>query len=215
MKDVRIALDDSGHARGFAFVEFEDTNVAQTALAANNYELKKRRIAVTLSDPRVRARHRSEIGLSRVAEARSRSIRITDLPPATQEGLLQQMLEKIVPINRVEVLIDKQEAIVELKTPADAGRLLLRTEPIMFGGNVLRLREDVPSSRSSQAPNQTRGATLFAPRKLGPSKLRAGLGFKKDDPGEAVVATPGSSSTGNVSKGQDDFRKMLLRGSNT
>ena len=24
MKDVRIALDDSGHARGFAFVEFED-----------------------------------------------------------------------------------------------------------------------------------------------------------------------------------------------
>ena len=53
-----------------------------------------------------------------MAEARSRSIRITDLPPATQEGLLQQMLEKIVPINRVEVLIDKQEAIVELKTPA-------------------------------------------------------------------------------------------------
>ena len=25
MKDVRIALDDGGHARGFAFVEFEDT----------------------------------------------------------------------------------------------------------------------------------------------------------------------------------------------
>lgn len=79
---------------------------------------------------------------------------------------------------------------------------------------MLRLSEDVPSSRSSQAPKQTRGATLFAPRKLGPSKPRAGLGFKKDDPGEAVVA-PGSSSTGNVSKGQDDFRKMLLRGSNT
>ena len=61
---------------------------------------------------------RSEIGLSRVAEVRSRSIRITNLPPATQEGLLQQMLEKIVPIGRVEVFIDKREAIVELKTPA-------------------------------------------------------------------------------------------------
>jgi hypothetical protein len=61
---------------------------------------------------------RSEIGLSRVAEARTRSIRITNLPPATQEGLLQQMLEKIVPVSRVEVFIDKQEAIVELKTPA-------------------------------------------------------------------------------------------------
>jgi hypothetical protein len=28
------------------------------------------------------------------------------------------MLEKIVPVTRVEVFIDKQEAIVELKTPA-------------------------------------------------------------------------------------------------
>lgn len=61
---------------------------------------------------------RSEIGLSRIAEARNRSIRITNLPPATQEGLLQQMLEKIIPVSRVEVFIDKQEAIVELKTPA-------------------------------------------------------------------------------------------------
>jgi hypothetical protein len=61
---------------------------------------------------------RSEIGLSRVAEARTRSIRITNLPPATQEGLLQQMLAKIIPVSRVEVFIDKQEAIVELMTPA-------------------------------------------------------------------------------------------------
>ena len=53
-----------------------------------------------------------------MAEARTRSIRITNLPPATQEGLLQQMLEKIVSVSRVEVFIDKQEAIVELKTPA-------------------------------------------------------------------------------------------------
>ena len=53
-----------------------------------------------------------------MAEARTRSIRITNLPPATQEGLLQQMLEKIVPVSRVEVFIHKQEAIVELKTPA-------------------------------------------------------------------------------------------------
>ncbi|KAF8798785.1 hypothetical protein BYT27DRAFT_7202479 [Phlegmacium glaucopus] len=211
VKDVRIALEDNGHARGFAFVEFEDINDAQTALAANNYELKKRRIAVTLSDPRVRARHRSEIGLSRVAEARSRSIRITNLPSATQEGLLQQMLEKIVPVSRVEVFIDKQEAIVELKTPADAGRLLLRTEPIIFGGSTLRLGEDIPSSRSSQAPNQARGTTLFAPRKLGPSKPRTGLGYKKDQPGEPAVPAQGSSSAGG-GKGQDDFRKMLLGG---
>ena len=169
---------------------------------------------------------RSEIGLSRVAEARSRSIRIANLPLATQEGLLQQMLEKIVPVSRVEVFIDRKEAVVELKTPAvclvalltwydtevpqqDAGRLLLRTEPLIFGGNELRLGEDMPSSRSSQAPNQNRG-TLFAPRKLGPSKPRAGLGYKKDRPGEPTVSAP-ESSTGGGSKGQDDFRKMLLK----
>jgi len=194
VKDVRIALDDNSHARGFAFVEFEDANDAQSALAANNYELKKRRIAVTLSDPRVRARHRSEIGLSRVAEARSRSIRITNLPPVTQEGLLQQMLEKIVPVSRVEVFIDRQEAIVELKTPADAGRLLLRTEPIIFGGSELKLNEDMSSTRSSQASNQ-RGTIMFAPRKLGLSKPKARLGYKKDWPGESAVSTPEGSSS--------------------
>lgn len=60
-----------------------------------------------------------------MAEARTRSIRITNLPPATQEGLLQQMLEKIVPVSRVEVFIDKQEAIVELKTPAVSPTILI------------------------------------------------------------------------------------------
>ena len=91
----------------------------------------------------------------------------------------------------------------------DAGRLLLRTEPIIFGGNALKLGEDISSSRSSQAPNQTRGTTLFAPRKLGPSKPRAGLGFKKELPSDSNVTTAGSSSAGS-GKGQDDFRKMLL-----
>ena len=86
---------------------------------------------------------------------------------------------------------------------------MLRTEPIIFGGNTLTLGEDIASSRSSQAPNQTRGTTLFAPRKLGPSKPRAGVGFKKNRPDEPNVTAPGPSSAGG-SKGQDDFRKMLL-----
>lgn len=78
---------------------------------------------------------------------------------------------------------------------------------------MLKLSEDIPSSRSSQAPNQTRATTLFAPRKLGPSKPRAGLGkFKKDQPGETVIAAAGSLSSGSASKGQDDFRKMLSGG---
>ncbi|KAF9483427.1 hypothetical protein BDN70DRAFT_799974 [Pholiota conissans] len=213
VKDVRIALEDNGHAKGFAFIEFEDPKDAQTSLAANNHELKKRRIAVTLADSRVRARHKSEIGLSRVAEARNRSVRVKNLPPATQEGLLQQVLEKIIPVKRVEVFNDKQEAVVELENPADAGRLLLRTEPIVFGSNTLDLTEDVPTVRSSGASHQSEGSTLFKPRRLGPSKPKAGLGFKKSgnlgrpDVSSAAQSTPVASSS--KGKGQDDFRKML------
>ncbi|KAF8195410.1 hypothetical protein BJ912DRAFT_956851 [Pholiota molesta] len=214
VKDVRIALEDNGHAKGFAFVEFEDPKDAQSALAANNHELKKRRIAVTLADPRVRARHKSEIGLSRVAEARNRSVRIKNLPAATQEGLLQQVLEKIIPVKRLEVFIDKQEAVVELENPADAGRLLLRTEPIVFGGNTLELSEDVPTLRSSGAPHKSEGSTLFKPRRLGPSKPKAGLGFKKAGNlgrPDTVSSVPSTSTVASSSKGkgQDDFRKML------
>jgi squamous cell carcinoma antigen recognized by T-cells 3 len=75
-----MALDADNHSRGFAFVEFEEEvgsllmcvglgqlltrcsqqRDADKALGANNYELKKRRIAVTLSDTHVRSRRRYE-----------------------------------------------------------------------------------------------------------------------------------------------------------
>jgi hypothetical protein len=69
-----VASDDEGNAKGFAFVEFEDEvcrftpisylNIqslqmtARAALAANNAELKNRRIAVTMADSRVKARNK-------------------------------------------------------------------------------------------------------------------------------------------------------------
>lgn len=58
-----------------------------------------------------------------MADVRSRSIRIRNLPPGAQEGLLQQVLEKIVPVKRVEVFLDKQEAVVELPSAAVSQRL--------------------------------------------------------------------------------------------
>lgn len=74
VKEVRMALDDNGRPKGFAFVEFEDEVSVQdcaqasrlrqwqhdavAALSANNHELKNRRMAVTLADTRVRARTR-------------------------------------------------------------------------------------------------------------------------------------------------------------
>ncbi|KAF4617844.1 hypothetical protein D9613_006080 [Agrocybe pediades] len=219
VKEVRIALEDDGHARGFAFVEFEEPKDALAALAANNHELKKRRIAVTLSDPRVRSRHKSDMG-GRKADARNRSVRVKNLPPGTQEGLLQQVLSKFAPVKRLEVFLDKLEAVVEFENAADAGKMLLRTEPIVFGENTLELIEDVPAVRSSGSSNQSTNA-LFVPRRLGPSKPKAGLGFKKAPANIATAATPASSastsqmpaasSSASGGKGQDDFRKMLAK----
>ncbi|THG99405.1 hypothetical protein EW026_g2934 [Hermanssonia centrifuga] len=59
IKEVRMGLDDKGQPKGFAFVEFEQEKDALAALAANNYELKKRRIAVTLADTNRKSKTRS------------------------------------------------------------------------------------------------------------------------------------------------------------
>ena len=60
----------------------------------------------------------SDTGLGQAAETRSRSVRIRNLPEGTQEGLLQQTLEKIALVKRVEVLMEQQEAVVELENAA-------------------------------------------------------------------------------------------------
>jgi hypothetical protein len=177
----------------------------------------------------------NETGLGRQAETRSRSIRIRNLPPATQEGLLQQALEKHALVKRVEVIQDSNEAVVELENPAvsplplsdifhlltflqEAGKLLLRTEPLLFNDTVLQISEEISSgpsrSRPSAPPAKTGG--LFVPR-AAVSRPRAGLGHARK-PGigagakPTATATP-STSTTSQGRGQDDFRKMLTGGS--
>ncbi|KAF9013425.1 hypothetical protein BDQ17DRAFT_1386973 [Cyathus striatus] len=206
LKEVRMATDEAGHSKGYAFVEFEEGRLqqdAQAALAANNHELKKRRIAVTLADPRVRSKHHSELGLSRQAETRVRSVRIRKLPPDTQEGLLQQMLEKIARVKRVEVFMDKCEAVVELENTVEAGKLVLRSEPITFNGHNLEVTEETISRKTAAPP-------------MGASRPRAGLGHTRAAIGAGSVSN--ASAPNDVSaaskapqqgKGQDDFRKML------
>lgn len=164
MKDVRLALDERGQNKGFAFVEFQDQvpfrqlkridatlielqTGAMAALGANNSELKKRRIAVTLADSRAPAARKCASLLSRISDidsmlsdhyfsprppptsglARSydtanRSVRITNLPKdltLEQEPLLQQAIEKLVDkVVRLSVSKGEHEAVVELETPA-------------------------------------------------------------------------------------------------
>jgi RNA recognition motif-containing protein len=226
VKDVRMALEQNGQAKGFAFIEFDEEKDAQAALGANNYELKKRRIAVTLADSRVRARNRNltdEAGLGQQAVTRNRSLRIRNLPPATHEGLLQQALEKLAVVKRVEIFQDKNEAVVELETAAEAGKLLLRTEHILFNEQALELSEESQSglSRSRQAAPPTKMGGLFVPRAAA-SRPRAGLGPPRK-PGIGAGGKTASSAPSDVDngirpsqpqlgRGQDDFRKMLSGG---
>ncbi|EGN98450.1 hypothetical protein SERLA73DRAFT_169409 [Serpula lacrymans var. lacrymans S7.3] len=216
IKEVRMAEDKSGHCKGFAFIEFEQEADAQAALAANNYELKKRRMAVTLADTRVRARNRDALldtGLGRRADTRNRSVRIRNLPPATQEGLLQQVLEKFAIVKRTEVLLQQNEAVVELENAVEAGKLLLRAEPIFFNGNTLKISEEPQAGTSGPrpvAPSTQQG--LFVPRNAA-SRPRAGLGHArkpviKDTKRSPAGAENPTSGTGQ-GKQQDDFRKLL------
>ncbi|KAI0795287.1 hypothetical protein BC629DRAFT_315116 [Irpex lacteus] len=226
VKEVRMVLDDKGQSKGFAFVEYTQEKDALAALSANNHELKKRRIAVTLADTRVKAAKNHPTG-KRSAEVRSRCVRVRGLPSGTQEGLLQQVLSKHAQVKRVEVFQDTNEAIAELENPAEAGKLLLLAEPIIFNEKTLQLSEESlekappapragPSGSGSSASTSTPGG-LFIPR-TAVSRPRAGLGSKKTRTTTTVSATSAVSGGSGVAsasaragsaKGQDDFRKML------
>ncbi|KAH8104839.1 RNA-binding protein Prp24 [Cristinia sonorae] len=214
VKGVRMTLDDRGQSKGFAFVEFEHAKDAVSALAANNHVLKNRRIAVTLADTHNKPPNPN----SRKAKLSGKSVRVRNLPVNTQEPLLQQALEKIATVHRVEVVPDKNEAIVELENVAAAGKLLLHSDPVVFNGNTLTFSEEslesAGSSKSSGPPVATGG--LFVPRSAA-SRPRAGLGSKKSvavvNQSGAPASTSGAASSSNArsgeKKGQDDFRKML------
>lgn len=211
IKEIRLAEDKSGQPKGFAFIDFESEMDARAALAANNYELKNRRIAVTFTDSRVRAKNKegvTETGLGRRADARNRSVRVRNIPSGTQEGLLHQLLEKHSLVKRTEIFAALNEAVVELENPAEAGKLLLRTEPIMLSGNVLQFSEEHAGPSRSQPvapPPETRG--MFVPRAAG-SRPRAGLGRARK-PGATQTTSSAQLPEQQGKKGQDDFRKML------
>ncbi|KAF8324916.1 uncharacterized protein EI90DRAFT_3129468 [Cantharellus anzutake] len=147
VKEMRLATDIDGRCKGFAFVEFGDRISALAALAANNYDMKGRRIAVTLADSRVRTKKLTPAsGLSRRADAAHRSVRIRGLPSGAQEGLLQQRLEKLSEgVKRVEVFADEGQAVVEMDNAAHAGKLLLIRE-FDFQGHQASFSEEIVST---------------------------------------------------------------------
>lgn len=89
---------------------------------------------MTLADTRVKGKDRNvqtETGLGRLEDILSRSVRIKNLPPGTQEGLLQQVLEQHAIVKRVEIFEEINMATVELENisvgpkPAAVDELLM------------------------------------------------------------------------------------------
>jgi hypothetical protein len=53
-----------------------------------------------------------------IKEKRARTVRLHDVPTGMQEGLLQQALEKIVPVRRLELFTKTHHAQAELENQA-------------------------------------------------------------------------------------------------
>lgn len=163
-------------------------------------------LKVEISDPN---HQRATPGLKR-----DRTVRLHELPQGVQEGLLQQALEKIVPVKRVEIFAASREALVELPSAKvgdtdhgticharvarlisqEAGLLLLRPEPFAFNG------KDIPITRSDQrhVPN----VDIMIPR----AARRGGKIIPK--PRAPPVALKG---TGETDLDQDAFRDLVKR----
>jgi len=160
---------------------------------------------VTLADTRVTARYREDTS-NRNARRAGRALRIKNLPDGVQEGLLQQAVEKLAPVKRLEVFLDKNEAVVVFENAADVGSIMLKNEPFEFMGKSLLFSQDSAQGSSVTAATPAASGGMFVPRTAA-SRPRAGLG-KARKPGIGAISIV-DSGVGSSEKKQDDFRKML------
>ncbi|POW19172.1 hypothetical protein PSHT_04949 [Puccinia striiformis] len=215
IKGVRVVLDQAGHSKGFAFVEFKEEMSAKAALTMNNVELKKRRMGVTISSGkgpslvRKNVAFKDETKISSAADHRSRSVKVSNIPEGTQEALVQQAFEQF---------------------GKDAGQVFLHKEPISI--NNQKVEVSVPTITLKSGLAASSSFTPLLPRStVKGKKSRIGLGHSAgpsatkpqeakdgDNPnaqqnGSNNVPMKDSSQPHSASKAgsktQDDFRKML------
>ncbi|KAK8858792.1 hypothetical protein IAR55_003022 [Kwoniella newhampshirensis] len=130
------------------------------------------------------------------ADKRSRSVRLSNLPDNAQEGLLQQALEKFVPVKRLEMFARSREAVAELESQA----------PFVFEGQEITIAEKdrrappAPPAPAASAAAVTESSTMFAPR-----TARKGKVIAKPRPTAAVAALKPNQTQA----GQDDFRALV------
>ncbi|MBW0463715.1 hypothetical protein O181_003430 [Austropuccinia psidii MF-1] len=233
IKGVRLILDEAGHSKGFAFVEFESELSAKAALSLNNSELKKRRIGVTISSANGLALARKnntfnhETKLSTVTDHLSRSVRVSNIAEGTQEALIQQAFEPFGKVLKTITYAEKNEAVVEFELARDAGNVFLNPNPILINGRQVEL--SVPSTAVKINTSASTSFSPLLPRSaMRGKKSRIGLGsgaratpkaeelstqnhVKKGDlvdESSSKANRPASTATA-MPKDQDYFRKML------
>lgn len=81
----------------------------------------------------------------------------------------------------------------------------------MFNGHTLRLSEE--GLQESSAP-ATKAGGMFVPRKAGGSRQKTGLGIVRAGAktGNSTGRTAGDVGSTGGTKGQEEFRKMLMGG---
>lgn len=90
---------------------------AKAALALDGVHLNGRFLRVSIKDPK-HEKKKPAAAPEAQRDRRERSVRLHGLPENTQEGLLQQALEKIVPVKRLELFAKSHEALAELESQA-------------------------------------------------------------------------------------------------
>ncbi|WRT68008.1 uncharacterized protein IL334_004983 [Kwoniella shivajii] len=184
--------------KGFAFVEMASETEAKACLPLDSSLFQKRNLKVQISDPN----HANK-------KTQDRLVRLFNLPENCQEGLLQQELEKIVPVKRLEVFARVHEAVAELLSAQDAGKLLLRNEPFEYDGQLIHFSTQdgrPPAASGPKADEIT--TTSFAPRAARKGKV---LAKPRPTAVAAAVSTAAAMKDGSalVARGQDDFRALV------
>ena len=156
-------------------------------------------------------------------EKRSRTVRLENVPAGMQEALLQQALEKIVPVRRLELFAKTNHAQAELENQAvsskfrkvadlqDVGKLLLRTEPFVVEGSTITFADSgrrhaaPPAEQKKSEASEVKGDALsFAPRAARKSGKTLGRG--KHGASNATPTPLPVTASGNA---QDAFRAVV------
>ncbi|GAA6013848.1 hypothetical protein JCM11491_000444 [Sporobolomyces phaffii] len=164
IKGIRLVTDDKGDCKGFAFVEYEEEASAQAALALNNHELRKRRMAVTIAQSRqtgTAKNNNNQVSggggggarTSSKLESENRSVRVRGLVPGTDEAIVQQAFEKFAPVDKVVYEVGETEAVVMFEHAADVGKVLMQRDSILVDDKKVDVFADGRQVRTAQGKN--------------------------------------------------------------